>query len=87
MNKEVEVKNDGRVLTKKDIWRAMRRHYLAISTYNYDSGFAATLVWELFPHLVKSITMIRTAYRLLLITNSNSIIAIPGCHRSLPELL
>lgn len=46
-------KQDGRILTKKDIWRAMRRHYLAISTYNYDSGFAATLVWELFPALSK----------------------------------
>lgn len=53
MNKEIETKKEGRVLTKKDIWRAMRRHYLAISTYNYDSGFAATLVWELFPALSK----------------------------------
>lgn len=53
MSKEVEVKNDGRVLTKKDIWRAMRRHYMGISTYNYDSGLAATLVWELFPALSK----------------------------------
>lgn len=53
MNKETETKQDGRILNKKDIWRAMRRHYLAISTYNYDSGFAATLVWELFPALSK----------------------------------
>ncbi|WP_165775979.1 PTS system mannose/fructose/sorbose family transporter subunit IID, partial [Lactobacillus apis] len=53
MSKEKNTIQEGRVLNKKDIWRAMRRHYLAISTYNYDSGFAATLVWELFPALSK----------------------------------
>jgi mannose PTS system EIID component len=53
MNKGNGVEQNDQVLTKKDLWRAMRRHYLAISTYNYDSGFAATLVWELFPALSK----------------------------------
>lgn len=84
MSKEVEVKNDGRVLTKKDIWRVMRRHYMGISTYNY-----VQLLWygNYFLHLVKSIMMIQTVCKLLLITNSNSIIAIPGCPRLLPGLL
>lgn len=53
MSNQNEVKKNSRVLTKKDIWRAMFRHYMGISTYNYDSGFAATLVWELFPALSK----------------------------------
>lgn len=53
MSKNNGVEQNDQILTKKDLWRAMRRHYLAISTYNYDSGFAATLVWELFPALSK----------------------------------
>ena len=48
-----ENEQNKKVLTKKDIWRCMRRHYLGISTYNYDSGFAGTLVWELYPALKK----------------------------------
>lgn len=53
MSKEDRTQQKGRVLTKKDIWRCMRRHYMGISTYNYDSGFAGTLVWELYPALKK----------------------------------
>lgn len=46
-------KDESRVLTKKDIRRAMIRHLMGISTYNYDRGFAGTLVWEQFPALKK----------------------------------
>lgn len=40
-------------LTKRDLIRAGLRHYIGVSTYNYDSGTATGIVWELFPALRK----------------------------------
>ncbi|MEB3364250.1 PTS system mannose/fructose/sorbose family transporter subunit IID [Lactobacillus sp. R2/2] len=40
-------------LTKKDILRTALRHYLGVTTFNYDTGIAPTIVWELFPALRK----------------------------------
>ncbi|MCP0888038.1 PTS system mannose/fructose/sorbose family transporter subunit IID [Ligilactobacillus sp. WILCCON 0076] len=46
-------KQKNGVLTKKDLIKTSIRHYIGISTYNYDSGMASTVVWEQFPALRK----------------------------------
>lgn len=40
-------------LTKKELLKVSLRHYIGVSTYNYDSGMASAIVWELFPALRK----------------------------------
>lgn len=40
-------------LTKRDIFKTSLRHYIGVSTYNYDLGMASAIVWELFPALRK----------------------------------
>ncbi|KRM04006.1 PTS system, IID component [Liquorilactobacillus ghanensis DSM 18630] len=52
-NKKENLKNNSGILTKKDLIIASLRHYIGISTYNYDSGLASTVVWEQYPALRK----------------------------------
>ncbi len=41
------------IITKHDLLRASLRHYLGVSTFNYDTGIASAIVWELYPALRK----------------------------------
>lgn len=45
--------NNIKKLTKKDILKTAFRHFLGVTTFNYDTGIAPTIVWELFPVLRK----------------------------------
>ncbi|AXX65412.1 PTS system mannose/fructose/sorbose family transporter subunit IID [Bombilactobacillus bombi] len=40
-------------LNKRDLIKTALRHYIGVSTYNYDTGTASGLVWEMFPALRK----------------------------------
>lgn len=42
-----------KILTKRDLILTSIRHYIGVSTYNYDTGMATAIVWELFPALRK----------------------------------
>lgn len=45
--------NNKNVITKKDLWKVTFRHYFMNSTYNYNSGQASGIVYELYPALRK----------------------------------
>ncbi|MDF7638039.1 PTS system mannose/fructose/sorbose family transporter subunit IID [Lactobacillus sp. ESL0791] len=45
--------NNKYKITKKDLLRTAFRHFIGVGTFNYDTGIASSLVWEMFPVLRK----------------------------------
>jgi PTS system mannose-specific IID component len=46
-------KNETGKITKKDLWKVTLRHYFMNSTYNYNTGQASGVAFELYPALRK----------------------------------